>query len=55
MTVHGSIEQVTEIIGQRYGGWADWLELIPPGATSGDVLRTSYDGLFELLPKLKSI
>jgi alkanesulfonate monooxygenase SsuD/methylene tetrahydromethanopterin reductase-like flavin-dependent oxidoreductase (luciferase family) len=55
MTVHGSIEQVTEIIGQRYGGWADWLELIPPGATSGDVLRTSYDGLFELLPKLKDI
>jgi hypothetical protein len=55
MTVHGSLEQVTEIIGQRYGGWADWLELIPPGATSGDVLRTSYDGLFELLPKLKEI
>jgi alkanesulfonate monooxygenase SsuD/methylene tetrahydromethanopterin reductase-like flavin-dependent oxidoreductase (luciferase family) len=55
MTVHGSIEQVTEIIGQRYGGWADWLELIPPGATSGDVLRSSYEGLFELLPKLKEL
>jgi 5,10-methylenetetrahydromethanopterin reductase len=55
MTVHGSIDQVVEIIGQRYGGWADWLELIPPGATSSDVLRKSYDGLFELLPKLAAV
>ena len=55
MTVHGSIEQVTEIIAKRYGDWADWLELIPPGATSGDVLRSSYEGLFELLPKLESL
>ena len=55
MTVHGSVEEVTEIIAKRYGGWADWLELIPPGATTESVLRTSYEGLFELLPKLATL
>ena len=55
MTVHGSVEEVTEIIAKRYGGWADWLELIPPGATTESVLRTSYEGLFELLPKLNTL
>lgn len=55
MTVHGSLEEVTEIIAKRYGGWADWLELIPPGATSSDVLKSSYEGLFELLPKLATL
>ena len=55
MTVHGSVEEVTEIIAKRYGGWADWLELIPPGATTETVLRTSYEGLFELLPNLETL
>ena len=55
MTVHGSVEQVTETIAKRYGGWADWLEVIPPGATSGDVLKSSYEGIFELLPKLNNL
>lgn len=55
MTVHGSLEQVTEIIGKRYGGWADWLEIIPPGGTTPEILRGAYGGLFELLPKLAAL
>lgn len=55
MTVHGSLEQVTETIAKRYGGWADWLELIPPGGTSSDVLRSSYDGLFEAMLNLRAL
>lgn len=51
MTVHGSMDQVVEQIHQRYGDWADWLELIPGGATP-EILKDSYERLFALLPKL---
>jgi alkanesulfonate monooxygenase SsuD/methylene tetrahydromethanopterin reductase-like flavin-dependent oxidoreductase (luciferase family) len=54
MTVHGSMEQVIEKITKKYGGWADWLELIPPGAVEPDLLRKSYDGIFELISRLKT-
>lgn len=53
MTVHGSIEQVIEIIAKRYGGWADWLELIPPGSVEPGLLLRSYDGIFELISRLE--
>lgn len=51
MTIHGSVDHVIEQIHQRYGGWADWLELIPGGVTPG-ILRDSYEKIFELVPKL---
>lgn len=52
MTVHGSIDHVVEQINQRYGGWADWLELIPPGGVSPIQLREAYQRLFTLVALL---
>ncbi len=51
MTIHGSLDQVVDQIYQRYGTWADWLELIPGGVTP-EILRDSYESLFTLLPIL---
>lgn len=52
MAVHGSIDHVVEQINQRYGGWADWLELIPPGGVSPIQLREAYQRLFTLVALL---
>jgi alkanesulfonate monooxygenase SsuD/methylene tetrahydromethanopterin reductase-like flavin-dependent oxidoreductase (luciferase family) len=52
MTVHGSLDHVVDQIHQRYGGWADWLEIIPPGGVSAGQLRGAYEGLFNLTRSL---
>ena len=54
MTVHGDLDSVVSQLQERYGKWADWLELTPPGAVGGSVLATAYQELFRVVARLNS-
>ena len=54
MTVHGDLDSVVSQLQERYGKWADWLELTPPGVVGGSVLATAYQELFRVVARLNS-
>lgn len=49
MTVHGSVDEVIATLDERYGEWADWLEIAPAARLGGDFLRKSYADLMPVL------
>ena len=54
MTVHGDLDSVVSQLQERYGQWADWLELTPPGAVGGTALAAAYRDLFKVVETLNS-
>ncbi len=52
MTVHGDLDSVVGQLRDRYGAWADWLELTPPGAVGGEALAAAYENLFKVVSRL---
>lgn len=54
MTVHGDLDSVVGQLRHRYGSWADWLELTPPGAVGGSALAAAYQELFKVVARVNS-
>jgi hypothetical protein len=54
MTIHGDQESVVAQLRQRYGGWADWLELAPPGAIGRERLTEAYRDLVSVIAAINS-